>query len=108
MAFQSMEELLEQEVGFGRFKTGDIVIGTVERIDEHGALVNVGAKSEGLMPPEELGTRRGETLKIGDEISVYVVDNGTRDGNIILSKKKADYEKAWDDIIKAFESMARR
>lgn len=103
-AYPSMEELLEQEAGFQALKAGSIVTGTVERIDEHGALVNVGAKSEGLIPPEELGARRGETIKVGDEISVYVVDNGSRDGNIILSKKKADYERAWNDIIKAFEN----
>ena len=104
MALQSMEELLGQEVGLQNLKAGSIITGTVERIDEHGALVNVGAKSEGLIPPEELGARRGEALKIGDEIAVYVVDNGARDGNIILSKKKADYEKAWNDIIRAFDS----
>ncbi|HEY3377647.1 MAG TPA: 30S ribosomal protein S1 [Armatimonadota bacterium] len=103
MAFQSMDELLEQEAGLHDLKAGSIVTGTVERIDDHGALVNVGAKSEGLIPPEELGARRGEAIKVGDEIAVYVVDNGSRDGNIILSKKKADYEKAWNDIIKAFE-----
>ena len=49
----------------------------MERIDEHGALVNVGAKSEGLVPPEELGTRNVESINVGDEIAVYVVDNGT-------------------------------
>jgi len=102
-AYQSMEELLEQEVGFRGLQTGDIITGTVERIDEHGALVNVGAKSEGLVPPEELGARSAETINVGDEIAVYVVDNGTRGGNIILSKKKADYERAWNNIIKAFE-----
>jgi len=101
VGYQSMEELLEQEVGFLGLKMGDIVIGTVERIDEHGALVNVGAKSEGLVPPEELGARNNE-INVGDEIAVYVVDNGSR-GNIILSKKKADYERAWHSIIKAFE-----
>ena len=101
VGYQSMEELLEQEVGFLGLKMGDIVIGTVERIDEHGALVNVGAKSEGLVPPEELGARNNE-INVGDEIAVYVVDNGSR-GNIILSKKKADYERAWHSIIQAFE-----
>lgn len=101
----SMEELLEQqEAGFARLKTGEIVTGTVERLDEHGALVNVGAKSEGLIPPEELGSRTREPINVGDEIAVYVVDNGSRDGNIILSKKKADYERTWNMIIKAFEN----
>ena len=103
-AYQSMEELLEQEVGFRGLQTGEIITGTVERIDEHGALVNVGAKSEGLVPPEELGARSVETINVGDEIAVYVVDNGTRGGNIILSKKKADYERAWNNIIKAYEN----
>lgn len=102
-AYQSMEELLEQDAGFRGLKTGDIVMGTVERIDEHGALVNVGAKSEGLVPPEELGSRRDDPINVGDEIAVYVVNNGAHDGNIILSKKKADYEKAWNDIIRAYE-----
>jgi 4-hydroxy-3-methylbut-2-enyl diphosphate reductase len=102
--FESMEQLLEQEeAGFRGLKTGTIVTGTVERIDEHGALVNVGAKSEGHIPPEELGSLRDEPVKVGDEIAVYVMDNGSRDGNIILSKKKADYEKAWTHLIKAFE-----
>ncbi len=101
--YQSMEELLEQEVGFRGLQTGDIVTGTVERIDDYGALVNVGAKSEGLVPLDELGSQRNDPINVGDEIAVYVVDNGARDGNIILSKKKADYERAWHNIIKAFE-----
>jgi 4-hydroxy-3-methylbut-2-enyl diphosphate reductase len=104
MAYQSMEELLEQEVGFRELQQGDIVTGTVERIDEHGAMVNVGGKSEGLIPPDELGRNAAETIKVGDDILVYVVHNGAQDGSIILSKKKADYEKAWTDIIQAFES----
>ena len=103
ISLPSMDELMAQEAGMTELKAGVIVMGTVERIDEHGALVNVGAKSEGLIPPEELGARRAEAIKIGDEIDVYVVDNGSRDGNIILSKKKADYERAWNDIIQAFE-----
>lgn len=103
--YQSMEELLqEQEKGYRSFRTGDIVMGTVERIDDQGALVNVGAKSEGLVPAEELGSRRDAPVNVGDEIAVYVVNDGTRDGNIILSKKKADYERAWNNIIKAFEN----
>jgi 4-hydroxy-3-methylbut-2-enyl diphosphate reductase len=102
VAYQSMEELLEQEDSLRALKNGTIITGTVERLDEHGALVNVGAKSEGQIPPEELG--RGTEVQVGDEIAVYVVDNGARDGNIILSKKRADYEKAWNDIIRAFEN----
>ena len=101
--YQSMEELLEQDASFRGLVQGDIITGTVESIGDHGVLVNVGAKSEGLVPPEELGSRK-EEINVGDEIAVYVVDNGGRSGNIILSKKKADYERAWHSIIKAYES----
>ncbi|MHB9130650.1 MAG: 30S ribosomal protein S1 [Armatimonadota bacterium] len=104
MIYQSMEELLEQEAAFRELQAGDIVTGTVERMDEHGILVNVGAKSEGVIPPDEMGRDAATTINVGDEIMVYVVNNGASDGNIVLSKKKADYEKAWIDIIKAFES----
>lgn len=103
-AFQSMEELLlEQEMGLKGLRSGEIVSGTVERIDEQGALVNVGAKSEGLVPPDELSKQDFLDISVGDTIDVYVVDNGDRGGNIVLSKKKADYERAWLYIIQAFE-----
>ncbi len=103
-AFQSMEELLlAQEMGLKGLRSGEIVSGTVERIDEQGALVNVGAKSEGLVPPDELSKQDFLDISVGDTIDVYVVDNGDRGGNIVLSKKKADYERAWLYIIQAFE-----
>ncbi|MEI7833892.1 MAG: S1 RNA-binding domain-containing protein, partial [bacterium] len=102
--FQSMEELLEQqEIGLKGLRSGEIVSGTVERIDEQGALVNVGAKSEGLVPPDELTKQDFQEISVGDVIDVYVVDNGERGGNIVLSKKKADYERAWLYIIQAYE-----
>ncbi|MEI6520855.1 MAG: 30S ribosomal protein S1 [bacterium] len=99
----SMDELMEEQMGFTNFKNGDIIVGTVESLDEQGALLNVGAKSEVLVPIDEIGSKEAKTLSVGDQISVYVISNGAKDGNIKLSKKKADYEKAWNDIVRAHE-----
>ncbi len=82
-----------------------IVHGTVVRIDSEGVLVDVGAKSEGFIPPKEL-TAHGETIEsltVGDQIDVYVLKVEGDEGNILLSKKRADLALAWDRIQKAFQ-----
>ncbi|HEX3000633.1 MAG TPA: 30S ribosomal protein S1 [Armatimonadota bacterium] len=87
---------------------GDIIRGTVVHIDREGVLVDVGTKSDGLIPPVEL-SREGavaaeDIVSIGDQIDVYVLDAEDQEGNLILSKKRADYEKAWGRIEETFES----
>lgn len=80
-----------------------IVKGTVVRVDTEGVLVDVGAKSEGLIPPKEM-TRRGEELEpvaVGDRIHVMVMRVDGEEGNILLSKKRADFMAAWDRVIAA-------
>jgi len=80
-----------------------IVQGTVVRVDTEGVLVDVGAKSEGLIPPKEL-VRRGEeteAVAVGDRIDVMVVRVDGEEGNIILSKKRADFVRAWERIAEA-------
>ncbi len=82
-----------------------IVQGTVVRVDSEGVLVDVGAKSEGFIPPKELSAH-GETvegLTVGDRIDVYVMKVESEEGNILLSKKRADLALAWDRIQKAFQ-----
>ncbi|MDH7568706.1 MAG: S1 RNA-binding domain-containing protein, partial [Armatimonadota bacterium] len=87
---------------------GDIIKGTVVHIDREGVLVDVGTKSDGLIPPVELSRDSGvaaeEVVSIGDTIDVYVLDAEDQEGNLILSKKRADYEKAWHRIEEAFET----
>jgi len=100
--YQSMEELLRDDTRLNNFKNGAIVTGVVENISDTGVLVNIGAKSEGIIPQDEID--KHEKLAIGETIYVYVTDNGSRSGNIMLSKKKADYEKAWRDIMDAYEN----
>jgi len=80
-----------------------IVQGTVVRVDTEGVLVDVGAKSEGLIPPKEL-VRRGEeteAVAVGDRIDVMVVRVDGEEGNIILSKKRADFVRAWERVTEA-------
>jgi 4-hydroxy-3-methylbut-2-enyl diphosphate reductase len=92
---------------FRSLSEGDVVKGTVVHIDREGVLVDVGTKSEGLVPPQEMS--RGvpgaeeEPVAVGDKIDVYVLEAETQDGNLILSKKRADFEKAWERVIEAKE-----
>ena len=83
-----------------------IVQGTVVRVDSEGVLVDVGAKSEGFIPPEEFSAKGGpvEGLTVGDRIDVYVMKVEGQEGNILLSKKRADLQLAWERIQQAFKS----
>lgn len=83
-----------------------IVKGTVVRVDTEGVLVDIGAKSEGLIPPKELA-RRGEEpepVAVGDRINVMVMRVEGEEGNIILSKKRADFVTAWDRVFAAHQA----
>ncbi|MBI4279121.1 MAG: S1 RNA-binding domain-containing protein, partial [Armatimonadetes bacterium] len=83
-----------------------IVQGTVVRKDSEGVLVDIGAKSEGLIPPREV-TRHAdsfEDVKVGDKIDVYVMRVEGEEGHIILSKQRADFMRAWERIQEAKES----
>jgi len=100
-------EQQQYESTFRSLSAGDIVAGTVVQIDEQGALVDVGMKSEGLIPASESRTataESGKPLAVGDRIDVYVVRSEGEEGHAILSKTKADYENVWRRVTQAFES----
>ncbi len=83
---------------------GQIVDGLIVHMDETGALVDVGTKSEGHIPADELTEEEGEKpLEVGDTVSVYVVRPEDDDGTPVLSKRKADYERTWERITDAYE-----
>jgi small subunit ribosomal protein S1 len=81
-----------------------IVQGTVVRVDTEGVLVDVGAKSEGLIPPNELGKQGTPDVSVGERIDVMVMRVEGDEGSIILSKRRADFEMAWRRVQEAKES----
>ena len=90
---------------FKELAEGDVVIGTVVHIDKDGVLVDVGSKSEGIVRPNELSKEPYDNIedvvKVGESIKVVVIGRDSEDGNLLLSKKRADFEKAWDKVIDA-------
>ncbi len=90
------------------FSEGDVVTGTVVRVDKDEILVDIGYKSEGVIPVSELSIRRSvnpdEEVALGDEIDALVLQKEDADGRLILSKKRARFEKAWKRIEAAAES----
>ena len=84
------------------FKEGDIVEGTVVSVDAEGAMVDIGYKSEGLIPVRELSIRNNvdpkDEISVGDRVESVVLDMEDDEGRLILSKKRAIYERAWGEI----------
>jgi small subunit ribosomal protein S1 len=90
------------------FEEGDVVTGKVVRIDKDEVLVDIGYKSEGVIPAHELSIRKsvdaGEEVELGEEVDALVLTKEDQDGRLILSKKRARFEKAWRRIEAAAES----
>ena len=90
------------------FNEGDVVTGTVVRVDKDEILVDIGYKSEGVIPISELSIRRSvnpdDEVEIGQEIDALVLQKEDAEGRLILSKKRARFEKAWQRIEAAAES----
>jgi 4-hydroxy-3-methylbut-2-enyl diphosphate reductase len=93
----------DQDRGDG-LRNGQVVQGTVVHIDHEGVLVDVGAKTEGLIRPNELSREPvqnfEDVVKVGETIDVLVLEDRP-DGTLLLSKKRADFEKAWDKVQEA-------
>ena len=90
------------------FQEGDVVTGHVVRIDNDEVLVDIGYKSEGVIPVGELSIRKSvdpsEEVSLGDEVDALVLTKEDQDGRLILSKKRARFEKAWRRIEAAAQS----
>jgi small subunit ribosomal protein S1 len=86
---------------------GQIVEGRVVRVDKDEVLLDIGYKSEGVIPSRELSIRNdvdpNEIVSLGDHIEALVLQKEDKDGRLILSKKRAQYERAWGDIEKKKE-----
>jgi small subunit ribosomal protein S1 len=90
------------------FAEGDVVTGHVVRIDNDEVLVDIGYKSEGVIPSGELSIRKSvdpsDEVSLGEEVDALVLTKEDQDGRLILSKKRARFEKAWRRIEAAAES----
>ena len=84
------------------FKEGDIVNGTVVKVDKEEVLLDIGYKSEGVIPARELSIRYdikpADVVNEGDELEALVLQKEDKEGRLILSKKRAQYERAWGNI----------
>ncbi len=105
----TMEELLaEQDSDIKSFKHGDVVEGNVVRIDKDEILVDIGAKSEGVVSNRELFGRHGgegqAPLNIGDTVLVYVLQPESPEGHAVLSLRRAGLERKWRAMQEQFET----
>jgi len=108
----TMEAAMAAEAGeeyggaFRALREGEVVDGVVVHIDREGVLVDVGTKSEGSIKPNELSRDPSaspeDVVSVGEKIRVYVVQADSQEGGPILSKKRADFENAWDRVEKAY------
>src|SRR5437773_845876 len=97
------EELVRAiEESLKDFKDGDLVEGTVVKVDRDEVLLDIGYKSEGVIPVKELSIRQdvdpSEVVTLGDHIEALVLQKEDKEGRLILSKKRAQYERAWHRI----------
>src|SRR3954447_21212473 len=90
------------------FEEGDVVTGSVVRIDKDEVLVDIGYKSEGVIPSHELSIRKSvnpaDEVAQGEEVDALVLTKEDSEGRLVLSKKRARFEKAWRRIEAAAES----
>ena len=90
------------------FNDGDLIEGTVVKIDRDEVLLDVGYKTEGVIPSRELSIRHdadpSEIVSVGDTVEALVLQKEDKEGRLILSKKRAQYERAWGDVEKVKEA----
>jgi len=95
------------EEGVKPIEKGMILDGYVVKVNKEGVLVSVGTKAEGFIPKKELSTKGfsspSDIVSVGDKIKVYVLTTDDGNGNLILSKKRAEIEEAWSKVATAFE-----
>ena len=99
----SEEELLAAiDATIKHFNDGDIVEGVIVKVDRDEVLLDIGYKTEGVIPSRELSIKHdvdpGEVVKVGDDVEALVLQKEDKEGRLILSKKRAQYERAWGTI----------
>ena len=97
-------EILEMyEESFREIREGEIVKGRVVKVSESEVLVDVGFKSEGIIPLNEFG--ESPTVRVGEDIDVYLEKMENQDGLVVLSKQRADFLRVWGTIKDAYDNQ---
>src|SRR5688572_28775615 len=104
----SEEELLAAiDATIKNFNDGDIVEGVIVKVDKDEVLLDIGYKTEGVIPARELAIKHdvdpSEVVSVGDTVEALVLQKEDKEGRLILSKKRAQYERAWGSIEKIKE-----
>ncbi len=102
-----MSELSDLDLGFKRLKYGDIVAGTVVRVSGREILIDIGAKSEGVVDHAEMEKMSGDAIKkiqVGEKILAFVVKAENREGAVVLSLVRAQLERDWLDAEQLLKS----
>jgi small subunit ribosomal protein S1 len=98
----AMNDLEQYEKSFMKIEPGQYLRGKIVKIDNEGVLVDVGYKTDGLIPPSEISD---PDIAVGNEVDVVVLHFRDAMGELVLSKKRADLESAWKSVIDAFEKQ---
>lgn len=98
----SMKEFMDEvDASMRKLHKGEIVKGTIIGLNENELMVNIGYITDGIIPKSEISEGEGEIkdyFKIGEEVYAYILDINDGEGNVLLSKKKADRIKVWDEL----------
>ncbi|MCM2255729.1 MAG: 30S ribosomal protein S1 [Vicinamibacteria bacterium] len=102
---EEYEKLLDMyDVSFRNFAEGEVVRGIVLRVSDAAVIVDVGYKSEGMIPAEEFRDETGKiTIAPGDSVDVLIEKTEDREGYVVLSREKAEKMKVWDDVERAYQ-----
>jgi small subunit ribosomal protein S1 len=102
---EEYEKLLDMyDVSFRNFAEGEVVRGIVLRVSDQAVIVDVGYKSEGMIPADEFKDETGKVaIAVGDSVDVLIEKTEDRDGYVVLSREKAEKMKVWDDVERAYQ-----
>jgi small subunit ribosomal protein S1 len=90
------------EETFKNLEEGTITEGRVVAVTKDKVVVDIGYKSEGMIPNDQFSTEELQNIKVGDRLQVYIEECEDDDGNLVLSKEKADKMKIWEELEKLF------
>lgn len=107
-AFEGTTTGTVYDEAFRRLGRGELVTARVIQVDNDKVFVDLGTKSEGVVPMDELSAspfdKAGDVVKVGDQINVVVIHPEGREGNPIVSRKRAEFEAAWDRLEEEFKN----